>query len=111
MSIVYNYLTGYPNHVISDLKHSISQYANNSSYIKVGITNNPENRWYQHKNEDPDWEKMVVVYKSSSIDNVREIERELINHTIEREESYNFIGGGGGNFGDGPQFLYFLIQR
>ena len=106
----YNYYTGCPKDLLPNLKRSISQYANNASYIKIGITCNPRTRWNRHKKNDPRWSKMVIVYRSTSFKNTRLIEEELVNWTWEREESWNFIGGGGGNIGTGLQYVYFLIE-
>jgi len=106
----YNYYTGYPKDIICNLKRSITQYANNASCIKIGITNNPKIRWNRHKRNYPNWTKMVVVYETSSINFTRKIEAELIEWTWEREESENYIGGGGGNFAEGYQYVYFLIE-
>jgi len=106
----YNYYTGLPKDILPNLKRSISQYANNASYIKIGITCNPRVRWNCHKKNDQNWSKMVVVYRSTSLKYTRRIERELIDWTYDRKESWNFIGGGGGDFSAGLQYVYFLVE-
>lgn len=112
MSIIYDYYTGWPSQIISDLKRSITQYLNNNCYVKIGITNDPERRWNEHKYYDPSWDKMVAVYESSSLNQVRYLESELIKYEWKREELWNSIGGGGGNFSENTTyFLYLLIQR
>jgi hypothetical protein len=109
MSVEYNYCTGRPSDVITRLKRKVTRTINNNSYVKVGITNNPETRWNQHRANDPTWTKMLVVYQSSSINHVRELESDLITHRW--EELHNQRDGGGGNIGEGRQYLYFLIQE
>ena len=53
---------------------------------------------------------MVVIYKSSSLKQVRNLEAELINYSWEKDALWNLTGGGGGNFNDySPYFLYLLI--
>lgn len=107
----YSYYTGHPKNLLPNLKRSISQYANSASYIKIGITCNPRARWNRHKKNDPRWSKMIVVYRSTSLKHTRLIEAELVNWTQDRGESCNLIGGGGGNFGNGLQYVYFLIEH
>lgn len=70
----YNYYTGLPKDILHNLKRSISQFANNASYIKVGITSNPRTRWNRHKKNDPNWSKMIVVYRTTSLKYTRKIE-------------------------------------
>jgi len=109
MSIEYPFCTGRPLDVVANLRRSLARRLNFASNVKVGITCNPETRWKQHRWSRPSWTKMVVVYRSTSIQHVRILEAELIEHGGDR--LYNSVGGGGGNFASGLQYLYFLIQK
>jgi hypothetical protein len=53
---------------------------------------------------------MIVLYESSSIDCVSQLERELIDHNEELAE--NVIGGGGGHIGKTwPYYLYLVLKH
>jgi hypothetical protein len=112
MSVEWSFYTGRPSTVIGNLKRSVTQLANNNAFVKVGITVNPKRRWREHWQNDPTWNRLVVVYRSTSLNYVRELERELIAHSIERVESMNMVGGGGGpNSRGGRHYLYILVQK
>jgi hypothetical protein len=111
MSVAWNYTTGRPNIVFGDLKRSIAQLANNNSYFKIGITSNPNRRWGEHKKSDPGWDRMIVVYETTSLTYIRQLESLLIEAGWNREESWNFTGGGGGRFSQsGKYYLYILYE-
>ncbi|MDT7540534.1 MAG: hypothetical protein QOE33_438 [Acidobacteriota bacterium] len=106
--VIYNYVTGRPDEVVSGVLRSISAYTrvDRTRGFKIGITNNPERRFqdaYAHA-----YHKMAVVYQSSSINNVAELERELIRHNYELAD--NIISGGGGNYGDPPYYMYVVMR-
>ena len=106
--VVYNFFTGHPQDVVSDVLRSISAYtrADRVTAFKIGITNNPERRFkeaYDHY-----YSKMAVVYRSKSINNVAQLERELINHNWELTD--NIISGGGGREGKPPYFMYVVMR-
>lgn len=106
--VVYNFFTGRPEDVVSDVLRSISAYTrrDRASGFKIGITNNPERRFrdaYAHA-----YHKMAVVYRSSSIKNVSQLECELIDHNEELAD--NIISGGGGNIGSPPYFMYVVVR-
>jgi hypothetical protein len=62
-----------------------------SGHFKIGITNNPQARFSKGYS---DYDEMIVLYKSSSIESVSQVERDLIAHN--QEIAKNVIGGGGG---------------
>ena len=101
MSVSYNFITGRPEDIVSSLRRTVSALTRNGRQFKVGITNNPEIRWKSYQNH---YEEMLVVYKSSSLKHVRELESALIDHNWEFGD--NLIGGGGGNYGEPPYYLY-----
>ena len=108
--VKYDYYTGFPANVLNHLARDVTRIANRSTSIKIGITNEPERRWLQHSQRYP-WDQMIVIYGSTSLAFVRDIERELIDYTFDWDESLNFVGGGGGNFAAGYQYVYVLIER
>ena len=76
-------------------------------YMKVGITNNPEIRWKQHKLQDPRWEDFVVAYKTNDRNEVKSLEKKITKiYNIE-----NIRMGGGGPNSTGTQYLYFLATK
>lgn len=107
--VVYNYFTGSPKSVVSNVLRSISVYTRKDRvrFFKIGITNDPERRfWEEHASY---YDKMIVVYQSSSITNVSILEDELIEHN--RALADNIIVGGGGDYGNPPYFLYAVIKH
>jgi hypothetical protein len=106
--VVYNFVTGRPQEVVSDVLRSISAYTRSDRVrgFKIGITSDPERRFreaYDHA-----YHKMAVVYRSSSVANVAELERLLIEHNWELAD--NIIAGGGGNYSDPPYYLYVVMR-
>jgi hypothetical protein len=52
---------------------------------------------------------MLVIYQSSSIDCVSELECELVNHNWDHCD--NLVAGGGGGIGRfGPFYLYVVVK-
>ena len=107
MEVVYNYVTGRPEDVASTVVRKISAYTRDSivRWFKIGITNDPEGRSNGHKRH---YDRMMVIYSSSSLKSVRDLECELIEHN--REIADNFIGGGGGRVGAAPHFMYVVVR-
>lgn len=102
--VIFSPETGWPQAVVTSVSRRISAYTRSDRVngFKIGITNNPERRFrdgYAHA-----YPKMAVVYQSSSLENVSELERLLIEHNYELAD--NIISGGGGNYGDPPYYLY-----
>lgn len=106
--VIYNYQTGRPNDVLSSVLRSISAYTrvDRATAFKIGITCNPENRFRQAYADS--YDKMLVVYQSSSVNNVRDLERLLVEHN--RELCDNIIEGGGGNYGEPPHYMYVVVK-
>ncbi|HVF50448.1 MAG TPA: GIY-YIG nuclease family protein [Pyrinomonadaceae bacterium] len=106
--VVYNSVTGWPQDIVSDVLRKISAYTRSDRVngFKIGITSNPERRFregYAHA-----YHKMAVVYETSSVANVAELERLLIEYNQELAD--NIISGGGGNYGDPPYYLYVAMR-
>lgn len=105
--VEYNFCTGRPTQVVTPVLRRISAYTriDRVSYFKIGITNNPVQRF---KRAYSDYDKLIAVYRTSSINNVRDMEKLLINHNAELAD--NIRGGGAGNFGDPPYYLYVVVE-
>jgi len=106
--IFYDPMTGKPSAVASTMRRRVSAYTRDHLVrgFKIGITNNPEARFARYAT---DYDEMVVLYRSSSLDSVSEVERDLIEHN--EEITHNRIAGGGGNYGDPPYFLYIVLRN
>jgi len=101
------------------LKTALGQHARGSQYVYIGITNNPQRRFSEHQaaaqREDPDypWDKMVIIYKTASIDNAKKTEKALIEHARNSNyepKTWNWKGGGGGKFNPTEvQYVYVLL--
>src|SRR5574341_861807 len=108
MSVYYNLDTGRPANVRSDIIRRVSAFTRfgRARKFKIGITNNPERRWRQCYQGT--YDEMLVLYQSSSINCVSELEYELIAHNWDYCD--NFVAGGGGGIGRiGPFFLYVVV--
>lgn len=107
MELHYNCKQGWPKNIITRLKISASLYSRNYKYVKIGITCNPKRRCYQHnKSGDYIWERMVVIYCTTSVNNANAVEKYFI------EERSNFVNKWMGHSGmcDSPYYYaYFLL--
>ncbi|GAB5565176.1 MAG: hypothetical protein Wins2KO_22390 [Winogradskyella sp.] len=108
MEIEYNFWTGSINEVKVSLIRSVGQFTRHYRNVKIGITNNPERRVSEYKRDSRRWNKMIVKYKTSSINFINQLEKIL----IEYHWNYikNEIAGGGGPNGKPPYYLYILLK-
>ena len=99
--------TGTPTQVLSELIRRISAYTrqDRARRFKIGITNDPERRYSQAYADE--YDEMIVVYETRSIDYVSQLEAALIGHNWEVTD--NQVGGGGGAIGDPPYYLYIVL--
>lgn len=108
MSVYRSIETGSTRNVVSTIIRRISAYTRQDrvARFKIGITCNPEVRF--RRAYAAYYDEMIVLYQSSSINNVSELECELITHN--RELADNIIAGGGGGIGYAPYYLYLVIK-
>jgi hypothetical protein len=106
--IRFDYITGDPSLVRSDLIRRTSAYSRQdcTRRFKIGITNDPKRRYFQAYADA--YDEMIVIYQTSSIDHVSQLEADLIEHNWELSD--NQVSGGGGNIGDPPYFLYIVLR-
>lgn len=109
-------ITGWPEAAEKKLRRRIGAIARHAAFhAKIGITNNPRARWnqaYKHRG----WERMYVFYKSSSIQNVRDMEDRLIDYLWNAckaaGKNWNVNRGGGGPEGRlGPHYVYMVTAK
>ena len=108
MELEYDYWTGSINEVTEALIRSVAQYTRYYREVKIGITNNPKRRMGEHQRSRKGWRKMVIKYKTSSVNFINRIERILIDYHWDYVK--NEVWGGGGPDGKGPYYLYVLLK-
>jgi len=94
--------------VLRDIRRQLSAYTRQDRIrrFKIGITNDPERRYQQaYTNE---YDEMILLYRTSSINFVSWLEKELVSHNWDISD--NNIAGGGGNIGAPPYYLYVVIR-
>lgn len=62
----------------------------------------------EHQRSSKKWERMVVKYKTCSVNSINRIETIFVDHHWEYLQ--NEVGGGGGPNGNAPYFLYVLLR-
>jgi hypothetical protein len=108
-AVLFDFETGRPSTVAITLRRRVSAYTRKEVVrrFKIGITNDPRRRF--SNGYSADYGEMIVLYKSSSLDSVSQVERDLIDHN--QEITKNRIAGGGGNYGDPPYYLYLVLRH
>ena len=104
MDIRFEVQTGWPSKTA--LRSRISQYVRDAGGFKIGITYNPQSRARGY--EDDPYTEMIVLYKTSSIANVRKMEEMMIDLYAGRSDNLN-RGGGGPASEEGPYYLYVVM--
>ena len=88
---------GHINSLLPTLRRVIGQIKRNCYDYKIGLTVNPQQRWYAHSRDG--WDEMLVIYETRSPKSVATAEDILIESNY--DDSYfsqcvNRIRGGGG---------------
>ena len=103
MPIEYQYEGGWPSNLKHKFHKRVSALVRGCNHWKIGITNNPKNRFSLPDYRD-NYDRMIVMYRTESLNSARELETHLIEHY--RGYSDNINTGGGGPSGEPPYFLY-----
>jgi hypothetical protein len=107
-AVHFDLTTGRPADVASTLRRRVSAYTRDDrvNRFKIGITSNPLGRFSNGYARD--YDQMIVVYRSASLDSVSQVECDLIEHNA--EITRNRIAGGGGDYGEPPYCLYLVVR-
>ena len=98
-----NIQTGWPSQVLPTIIRSVSGRVRGRRF-KIGITTNPGRRAAQY-----DYDEMIVIYESSTILHVVELESALIEFYGDRCD--NERGGGAGRPPDaGPPYYLYIVR-
>ncbi len=100
--------TGWPSQVLSTIIRSVSGRVRRRRF-KIGITTNPGRRAAQYDHDAPPYyDEMIVIYESSTILHVVELESALIEFYGDRCD--NERGGGGGRPPVGPPYYLYIVR-
>ena len=107
-------LTGHTAPNLPRIKNRVSNLVRHCRYFYIGLTNRPWNRFMEHNRYDEiEWDKMVLLYKTSSLVKEGAFEQELIQYYRESQYSKklkNNKGGGEGRYGKAPHYIYVLLK-
>lgn len=110
-----NIVRARPEQALPSLKQKLNGYRRFGARIYIGITNNPERRWEQHRRKGGDWKKMVLLYEAYTVGIALDLEQDLIAYA----QGCNFLlaphnispGGEAGMDAPGHRYLYVLVSN
>jgi len=79
------------------------------SSFKIGITNNPRRRQKAYVAHGTRYTNMLVIYKTTSLDYVTSVEKELTKYLDGFSD--NKVSGGGGNYSHPPYYVYIVREK
>src|SRR3989337_1811363 len=93
--VLYKDVTGRPQDVVAHVRRVVGASTREDKVrgFKIGITNDPVGRFKRKYIKS--FDKMIVVYRSSSINRISKLKDKLIEHN--RELADNKIGGAAGD--------------
>lgn len=101
-----SYYSGFPKDVIPLLKISVSLFLRNYRRVKIGITTNPDRRWYNHRTDPKEsWDRMVVKYVTTSEANANRIEK----YFIEDEPKLHNTWTGWSHMSEAEQYYVYIL--
>ncbi len=89
--------------VLRGLAYRVRKHSGDTISMYIGITSNYRERAEDHEAE---YDDMILIYRTHSEKNVRTAERFLVK--LFEDDLDNEIGGGGGQLGDPPYYLYLV---
>lgn len=101
--------TGRPSEL--DLNVRVSRLTRSDFYssFKIGITNNPSRRQKAYIAHATRYTDMLVIYRTSSLTYVTEVEKELTRYLDGFSD--NRVSGGGGNYSTPPYYVYIVREK
>jgi hypothetical protein len=111
--------TGHPSSVAETLHRSVAQYCREDSNVKamyIGIGSGDDAKGALHRRfdgykQEVGINEMVLLYSSSSQDNSRRVESDLVEYFSQHNRQVNRTGGGGGRDSAGPNYYVYLALR
>jgi len=99
-------LTGVPNEVLPKLERFLEENISKDQELKIVRTNNPKRML--GRNEEYEWEKMVVIYQTDSKRNVEKVKDKLNLFAIDKYPKCT-PNDGGKQDGEAPYFVGVLL--
>ena len=107
-------ITGTSSNCLPRLKNRISNLSNNCKYFYIGLTNRPKTRFQEHRNSDGIlWDRMVVLYKTSSLRKEGDFEESLIlyyKNGPRASKLKNIKNGRQGALSAPPYYIYAIFK-
>ena len=107
-------ITGSAADCLPRIKNRISNLANHCKYFYIGLTNRPKSRFQEHRNSDGIiWDRMVVLYKTTSLKKEGDFEEDLILYYKNSQHSAkleNIKNGRQGALSAPPYYIYAIFK-
>ena len=107
-------ITGSTANCLPRIKNRISNLSNHWKYFYIGLTNRPKARFQEHRNSDGIlWDRMVVLYKTSSLRKEGDFEEELIlyyKNGPRASKLKNIKNGRQGALSAPPYYIYTIFK-
>lgn len=108
--------TGWPKNIVEMICRNVEKVIKKpiigKRKFKIGMTANPEQRFEQYLKESANWQKMHILYKTTSSNNQKEVESKLICALAEKypKQIENKNDGGAGKPTDSlPRYVYVVV--
>ena len=107
-------ITGSTANCLPRIKNRISNLSNHCKYFYIGLTNRTKARFQEHRNSDGIlWDRMVVLYKTSSLRKEGDFEEELIlyyKNGPRASKLKNIKNGRQGALSAPPSYIYTIFK-
>ena len=107
-------LTGPTAPALNRIKNRVSNLVRHSRWFYIGLTNRPWERFCEHnRNDGIVWDRMVLLYTTTSLAKEGLFEQELIQYYRESRfgrKLKNIQSGAQGRLGVPPHYIYVLLK-
>lgn len=107
-------LTGPTAPALHRIKNRVSNLVRHCRWFYIGLTNRPWDRFCEHnRNDGIEWDRMVLLYTTSSLVKEGLFEQELIQYYREsphKKKLKNIQSGAQGRLGVAPHYIYALLK-